>query len=194
MEFEKAGEYILSRIEAELPPFLYYHSFAHVLDVYKSMLLLAEAEGVGGEDLELLKIAVYYHDCGFVVRLQEHEAAGCDIARNTLPEFGYSYHQIERICGMIMATRLPQSPKNLAEQIICDADLDYLGREDFWSIGNNLYKELSHLDIVKSEQDWNRLQLSFLQNHTYFTKSARQSRQSQKMEHLSKVKQIVESY
>ena len=80
------------------------------------------------------------------------------------------------------------------EQIICDSDLDYLGREDFWQIGNNLYKELEIYGILNNQEDWNRLQLKFLSSHQYFTQSAINLRNEKKIQHLNRVIEIVNTY
>lgn len=191
MQFQKAKTYINGRLRKELPKHLSYHSVAHVKDVYAAAERLAKAEGVKGEDLTLLLTAVMYHDCGFMVQSKEHEKIGCDIARQSLPDFGYSPEQIERICGMIMATRIPQTPQNLLEQIIADADLDYLGRDDFWAIGNKLFTELQMYGIIQTEDEWNALQVRFLEQHHYFTKTAIETRKTQKDQYVSIIKSAL---
>lgn len=188
MQFQKAKSYINGRLRKELPKHLTYHSVAHVKDVYKSAERLAAAEGVKGEDLKLLLTAVMYHDCGFMVQSKDHEKIGCDIVREHLPGFDYTLEQIERICGMIMATRIPQTPHNLLEEIIADADLDYLGRDDFWTIGNKLFEELQMYGIIQTEDEWNALQIRFLDQHHYFTDTAIQTRQPKKDEYTAVLK------
>jgi predicted metal-dependent HD superfamily phosphohydrolase len=188
MQFQKAKAYINGRLRKELPKHLSYHSVAHVKDVYTAAERLAKAEGVKGEALTLLLTAVMFHDCGFMVQSKEHEQIGCDIARESLPRFDYSPDQIERICGMIMATRIPQTPQNLLEQIIADADLDYLGRDDFWSIGNKLFAELQMYGIIRTEDEWNALQVKFLEQHHYFTQTAINTRRQKKDEYVAILK------
>ena len=114
-----------------------------------------------------------------------------DIAAEYLPDFGYTPEQIEKIRGMIMATKIPQSPKNHLEEIICDADLDYLGRDDFFAIGDKLFAELNMYGIIDSENDWNKLQVTFLEKHNYFTKSAIKNRKAKKEEHLQLIKSKI---
>jgi hypothetical protein len=191
MEFQKAKTYINGRLRKELPRHLSYHSVAHVKDVYTAAERLAKAEGIKGEDLTLLLTAVLYHDCGFMESSKEHEAIGCNIARQSLPQFGYSPEQIERICGMIMATRIPQTPNNLLEQIIADADLDYLGRDDFWAIGNKLFTELQMYGIIRTEDEWNALQVRFLEQHHYFTKTAIETRKDKKDQYVAIIKSAL---
>lgn len=191
MEFEKVREFIVEKLQRELPAVYRYHSFAHVMDVYAAAEELAALEGLSDYETSLLRTAVLYHDCGFTEQSQNHELIGCRIARETLPNFNYSAAELDTICAMIMATKIPQNPHNLMEKIICDADLDYLGRDDFWEIGNKLYQELLSLGAIESELEWNRLQVRFLQQHEYFTDSAKRLRAAKKEEHLQKLISII---
>ena len=188
MDFQQAKKYITARQRKDLPKHLSYHSLSHIKDVYASAKRIAKAEGITGEDLTLLLTAALYHDCGFMVQAKDHERISCDIARQNLPGFGYSPEQIERLCGMIMATRVPQEPHNLLEQIICDADLDYLGRDDFSTIGDKLFLELQVYGIIRDEREWNELQVRFLEKHHYFTQTAIATRKSLKDAHLAELK------
>jgi uncharacterized protein len=191
MLYESAKEFILDKLTNELPPHLTYHSIDHIRDVYNSAGELALLEGVTGEDLKLLLTAVLFHDSGFTLSPKAHEDLGCQIAQKYLPGFEYTQEQITRICGMIMATMIPQSPNNLLEEIICDADLDYLGRDDFEKVGTLLYRELAANGIVSNENDWNKLQVDFLSRHHYFTRSAIAIREAKKEEHLNHLKSII---
>ena len=188
MEFEKVKKFILAKLRKELPRSLTYHSLGHIKDVYKAAQHLAKLEGVTGDELTLLLTAVLFHDSGFLIQQKEHERVGCEIARQYLPEYGYSEDQVERICGMIMATRIPQTPHNKLEEIICDADLDYLGRDDFFTIGNTLFDELCMYGLINTENDWNKLQVRFLEGHHYFTDSAIRLRKGMKDAHLASIR------
>ncbi len=191
MEFEKVKKFILKKLKNELPKNLTYHSSEHIKDVYSSAQTIAELEHVEGEDLLLLLTAVLFHDSGFIREQKNHEEESCGIAREYLPQYDYTPAQIDRICGMIMATKIPQTPHNRLEEIICDADLDYLGRDDFFKIGNGLYEELCMYGIINSEAEWNKLQVRFLEKHKYFTKTARKLRKPKKDEYLSMVRAKV---
>ena len=89
---------------------------------------------------------------------------------------------------MIMATKIPQSPATLPEMIICDADLDYLGRDDFESISNTLKTEFLIYGIIKDHDEWDRLQVSFFNSHQYFTKTSIRERCPVKLRHLELLK------
>jgi hypothetical protein len=92
------------------------------------------------------------------------------------------------ILGLIRATKIPQNPSNLLEKIICDADLDYLGREDFWEIGNKLFEELKTLGLISNKYEWNQNQLVFLENHSYFTNASQKLRNERKHQNLLEIK------
>jgi len=188
MNYFAAKSYILHRLAAELSIYHTYHSVAHTRDVLACALDLAQREGLNQQEKLLVATAAVYHDSGFLISWKEHESNSCRLARKTLPGFSYDPRQIDQICDMIMSTKIPQSPKNRLEEILCDADLDYLGRPDFFEIGRKLYQELRHQDLIDTEAEWNELQVSFLESHRYFTPTTIQRRQKQKETHLKDLK------
>ncbi len=194
MDYEKAKAFVFAKLTADLLPVLTYHGIHHTQDVLTAALMLAKAEQISPADTHLIKTAALFHDIGFTVQYKNHEEVGCDIARKSLPHFGYNPVQIEEICGMIMATKIPQNPKTPLEEILCDADLDYLGRKDFYPISNTLYRESLHYGFVKNEMEWDRLQVKFFENHHYFTKTANSLRLEEKNKRLQELKDIVEKY
>ncbi|MFH1321683.1 MAG: adenylate/guanylate cyclase domain-containing protein [Bacteroidota bacterium] len=193
-EFIKLKEFILNKLKKELPSNLSYHGVHHTVDVYNSAINIALSEKTKKEEIELLKIAALFHDSGFIKTYKGHEEESCKIARSVLPRFNFSKKQIDVVCGMIMATQVPQNPKNHLEKIICDADLDYLGRDDFYQISETLFKELNAVGIEMDEIKWNEIQLKFLESHHYFTKTTKSLRQPVKQKYIEKIRGIVESY
>ncbi|MGK0255370.1 MAG: hypothetical protein ACI9OE_002902, partial [Mariniflexile sp.] len=77
------------------------------------------------------------------------------------------------------------------EQIICDSDLDYLGRNDFYEISNKLYRELKEASFVSNEDQWNKLQIKFLESHKYHTDFAKKNRQPKKEKRIFEIKKLV---
>lgn len=195
MDYRAAKRYILAKLRTELSTKLYYHGMHHTLDVLRVARDLCKSEGVHGHLLKLVKTAALYHDAGFVKdKHAGHEFEGCIMARATLPKFGYVKDDIETICGMIMATKIPQSPTNLLEEIICDADLDYLGRADFYPIGQTLFMELTAYKLITGEQAWNRLQVNFLTAHHFHTRTNILTREPLKQRNLASLKSLVASH
>lgn len=194
MNYHAAKAFILDKLERELSDKLTYHGLHHTLDVLSTTEELCYFEKVPPYDALLLKTAALFHDAGFTVSNVSHETLGCDIARQYLPLYDYTFAEIEKVCGMIMATKIPQTPHSYLEQILCDADLDYLGRDDFYSIGATLFQELKTYNVLQSEEAWNRLQVNFLEKHHFFTKTNRRRRAPQKQHYLQELKSIVAGY
>lgn len=188
VNLEKVKDFILKKQSAELPKHLYYHNINHILDVHDAVKRYAKLEGVTPADTELLEVAALFHDSGFIVKADGHELISCGFAEEYLPDFGYSFNQIEKIKGMIMATRIPQTPKNHLEQILADADLDYLGRADFEEISGGLFEELKVENKIADIDSWNKIQVSFFEKHSYFTESAKRLRNAKKQENLQLIK------
>lgn len=195
MDYRAAKQFILARLRAELSDQLYYHGLHHTMDVLRVAGELCAAENVRGRELGLVKIAALFHDAGFVKNKHAgHEAEGCLMVRDALPHFGYSPADIGVVCGMIMATKIPQSPQNLLEEILCDADLDYLGRDDFYKIGNSLFEELKAYQLISDEQAWNRLQVGFLDAHRFHTRTNKALREPVKRAYLRDLEELVGTY
>ncbi|MEA3446652.1 MAG: adenylate/guanylate cyclase domain-containing protein, partial [Bacteroidota bacterium] len=183
-------DYMIAKLQNELPNNLYYHNLQHTIDVCVQSEIIANSEGVTDEETILLKTAALFHDCGFTKGYENHELNGVKIAREILPHYQYSALQIETICELIMATRIPPNPKNKLEMIICDADLDYLGRRDFIPVSKNLFMELYERKKIKSVDEWLKKQISFIDRHTYFTKTALENRNVNKKQQLENIRQM----
>ncbi|MCT4622323.1 MAG: HD domain-containing protein [Schleiferiaceae bacterium] len=189
-DYDKAVQYILDKLENSLDPYLYYHGLHHTKDVLSSVEHIALSEGVTEHELNLLKVAAAYHDCGFLVMYKNHEEVSCGIAFEALPRFGFTPDEMETVFGMIKATKVPQSPKNKLEKIICDADLDYLGRDDFEHISDSLYQEFKHWNIVSDFKTWMTIQVNFLENHVYWTDFSKKYRREGKLKKLAELKAV----
>lgn len=190
--FTPIRSYILDKLKNDLPATLTYHNIHHFEDVLQQAIRIARAEGVSGEEeLFLLKTACLYHDSGFLFAYQGHEEKSCRIAEEDLPRFGVSPVQVRRIQALILATRIPQSPHDLLQKILCDADLDYLGRDDFYPIAETLFEELKAYKLITNREEWNRVQVSFLTSHHYFTGTSVRLRNEKKLIHLEALKKIV---
>lgn len=188
MEPERACDYILNKLKTELPDYLHYHNVGHTQDVYSVAIELAGREEIIASEKPLLFTAACFHDAGFLERAIGHENVSCRLAHEILPGFGYMPDEIERVCSIIMATKIPQQPKNHTEEILSDADLDYLGRDDFEFISDKLFSELSLLGVVSSYREWNHIQVAFMENHRYFTKTSRKLREAKKDGNLKLIK------
>ncbi|WP_184549691.1 phosphohydrolase [Mucilaginibacter sp. FT3.2] len=187
MQIEKAREFILDKINRELPAHFHYHSANHAEDVYTAAKMIAGKEGINAHETGLLLTAASFHDSGFVCGEADHEINSCKIAQEHLPAFAYTADEITTVCDIIMATKIPQNPHNKLGEIICDADLDYLGRNDFFILSKRLFSELEITHNLQTQQEWDKQQVSFLKSHRYFTKTAIALRAAEKEKHLQAI-------
>jgi adenylate cyclase len=191
IQFTDIQEIILDKLEKELPKGLYYHNVKHTVDVVTEVELIGWGEGCSDEEILLLKTAALFHDAGHTISYDNHEYNGTILAREMLPGYNYSPEQIERICSIILATKLPPKPNDLLESIICDSDLDYLGRSDFIPVSNTLYEELKEMNKMGSLNEWNKLQVKFISGHQYFTETARSLREVNKQLQIERIQSLI---
>lgn len=188
INYYKAERHIMKMLEKNLSPKLHYHSIAHTKDVCLAIERLAIAEGITDEGLFLLKSAATYHDAGFVESYEKNEPVGARLAEEILPNYGYSEQHIEQIKKLIYVTQIPHKPTDHLEEIICDADLDYLGRSDFHEIADKLRLELREHGKIDSDRKWDEIQVQFLTSHQYFTETAKRTRDAKKAQNLQEIK------
>lgn len=173
LNLQSAKSYALTRLTEDITTTRVYHSITHTLDeAAPAVEKLAALEGVDGEDLILLCTAVYFHDIGFVESNGNHEQVGARIASAVLPGFGYQPVQVQTIQNLILATRLPQSPKTHLEEILADADLVILGKDTFMERNQDLRAEMANYGEPVTDDIWFGEQLCFLCTHSYFTEAA----------------------
>jgi hypothetical protein len=189
--FMEIQEEVLDFMEHRLPNNLYYHNIKHTIDVITEVELIGWAEGVSLENIFLLKLAALFHDSGHTISYKDHEFHSSEIARERLAGYDFTREQIDTVCRIILATKIPPRPNDLLEQIICDSDLDYLGRIDFIPVSNTLYNELKEREMIGSLNDWNKMQIKFISNHQYFTKTARGLREVNKQQQIERLEQTI---
>jgi len=187
MDFDRLREKTFSFLENHLDENLMYHTPEHTKEILDNTVTLANAEKVDGKNLTILKTAALLHDIGYAKSNIEHEAVSCDIASRWLPGFGYKAEDIQQIKEIIMSTRIPQNPKGKLSEILCDADLYYLGGNEYESKAGLLFSEMKKLKTIKNEKQWLRLQIDFLISHTFFTQTAQKNRNSGKQNNLNKL-------
>lgn len=187
MQFEQAYSFIMEKLENDLPSYIRYHNAQHTKDVMAAAEYLGQKEGIMDRDMMLLKTAALFHDTGFLQQMAGHEEISCELARKHLPHFEYTTDEVEHICRIIMATRLPQSPSDKLGEILCDADLSYLGEDDYIRQSQHLFQELRHNGIIETQEDWVLQQIRFLTSHRYFTETARREKNAAKEKVIKKI-------
>lgn len=192
MQYQKLYDFFIAKLESGLPPYLSYHNIQHTKNVIEAAELLGSAENINETEMTLLKTAALFHDSGFLQDHVNHEAISVSIAKKHLPNFEYSEAEIEHIAQMIMATKLPQSPKDNLGKILCDADLYYLGGTDYTKHADNLFAENKKLGLFGSKTEWLIQQIGFLTSHQYFTEVAKKNRDEIKQKNLHALEQVLQ--
>ncbi|MBL8007838.1 MAG: HD domain-containing protein [Ignavibacteria bacterium] len=182
------SDYVYSLFKNKLPAYYVYHNLKHTEEVAANALKISEKLNLNDDDKEIVVLAAWLHDTGFIERVDNHEDISIDIARKFLKELNYSDEKIELIAGCINATKYPQNPKNLLEEITADADLFHLGTKDFED-----KTELLRLEWEKtrgrnySEAEWLKINSDFLTSHKYFTRYAKKALDENKTATLLKI-------
>ncbi|AUC80767.1 HD domain-containing protein [Lacinutrix sp. Bg11-31] len=183
--FTEIYNHVLAILNAKLPSYLTYHNTNHTLYILENAIYIAHKENVSKPDLYLLKIAALFHDTGFIYSYDTHEEKSCEIAKNELKKFNVSNEDISTICNIIRATKVPQNPKTLLENILADADLEYLATTNFKKVGDKLFEELKHFKPQTTRKKWNATQIKFIKNHHYHTSFCKHYKEHRKQKNLN---------
>src|SRR5579859_6352419 len=148
-----------------------FHNINHTEEVVKNAEAIAAACRLNDDQINTVLIAAWLHDTGYRQGAEGHEQRSSDNAERLLKEWGASDQKIQDVIRAIMATKMPQNPRDIMGEVLCDADLAHLGAEDFQVCGTDLREELGrhHNKSFESDEDWFKFNLNFLENHRYFT-------------------------
>ena len=183
--------FVINLLRSRIPSIYYFHDHEHTLYVIDKTIEIAKQENCTEKEITLLSVAALWHDLGYINIYKGHEKESCKLAREYLPGYGFSDDDINTMCGMIMATKIPQSPQTKLEEILADADLEYLGTENVAIEADKLFRELQALNPALTEQAWNQQQISFLQGHKYFTAYCKKNKAGVKSAYLEKLLHTV---
>ena len=181
-----AEQYVVNLFSQKIGKDFTFHSFNHTREVVLHTELIAGNYELSEEDHTALILAAWFHDAGYSAGLKKmHEEESQKIAAEFLHKQNAPQSLIDKVKGCIIATRMPQSPSNLIEQIICDADLFHLGTKDFKEKNKMLRQEINSLEEEKiGKKEWVNLNIEFLDRHRYFTDYAREMLDPVKKSHL----------
>jgi predicted metal-dependent HD superfamily phosphohydrolase len=172
---ELAQSHVLDLFAQQLPMEYCFHNPQHTVDVVEQAREIALAEGMAGQQIDVVVVAAWFHDVGYVECYQGHEQRSMRIAAEFLHQHGVSEDAIAMIVGCIGATQMPQSPRNLMEAVLCDADLANLGSADFWANSALLRAEQEwYLQTKFDDVEWFNQCRQFCAHHQFHTEYARQ--------------------
>lgn len=189
--YHTVKNHFFERLQKELPVEYKYHSLEHTEDVIQQAELIGKAESLNEHQMGVVLTAALFHDAGFIIQRKNHEQISCNIFLEYADEHALSKEIKRDVMRCIHATEIPQSPSSKMENVLCDADLDYLGRNDFEEIAELLYEELLSCKEVDSIAQWDKIQVQFLGNHKYHTAYSIKNRKDKLQENLEVIKARV---
>lgn len=173
---------------------LIYHNLLHTEQVVKAVVKIANHYQLSDHDFFIVNAAAWFHDTGYLTSFEHHEARGADSARTFLSERGLEPAAVEMVVNCILATKMPQHPVGLLEQIVCDADLFHLGSDEFKERNKLMRKEAEAFygkDIDKNE--WRLHTIAFFENHHYHTDYSQELLNVKKALNLQELKDKLNS-
>ena len=191
-------EYIRDLFRDELPGGIKYHDADHTLHPTRGVVAVANrialSENISEHDRELLITAAYFHDTGYIREYDKNEPIAARMAGRILKLIGYQPGEIENIQKMILATDLAREPETHVEKILCDADLDHLGRDDFFELDGKLRqgRRIRGLD-VSDDAKWYEGTLRVLKKHKYYTQSQKKLREKEKKKNTEKLEKLLKN-
>lgn len=185
---KKSTDFVSGLLEHKLPEKIVYHDFTHTNEVIEMCRKLGETSKLSPWDMEILILAAIFHDSGYIFTIDGHEQKSAEIAAEFLKENGCPEDKISKITSCILATSMPQNPKNSLEEIICDADLSHFGRKNFFERIDLLRFELEFTKgLVFSDAEWLKSNIDMLISHPFRTKAAQAELNERRTENLLKL-------
>ncbi len=190
VDFEHMRSNIINYLKSNLPDEVVYHDLFHTLNVEKAAIRLGRLEGLNEDELMLLRTASLYHDSGFIFNYHRNELHSVRLMEQHLPNYGYDKEQIEIIRSMILVTASNVEPVTLLEQLMCDADHDYIGRADYYVVSEKLRVEIEAMESKMTDLEWIDFQIDYLQTeHKYYSISAKNIRDKGKKNRIMELKE-----
>jgi HD superfamily phosphodiesterase len=190
--------YIRELFRDELPDGIKYHDAHHTLHHTKGVVAVANSiaisENISEHDRELLITAAYFHDTGYIREYDKNEPIAARMAGRILRLIGYKRKEIEKVQKTILSTDLEREPKTHIEKILCDADLDHFGREDFFKLDGKLREGRRARGIdVSDDAKWYKGTLKIIKKHQYYTESQKKLREKEKQENIRRLLNKLEN-
>jgi predicted metal-dependent HD superfamily phosphohydrolase len=186
----KVTAYVEALFRAKRPDWVKFHTVRHARAVAEASQEIGLACCLSEDDLEVVTLAAWFHDTGYLEGIDGHEERSVQIASVYLRDHGYPEEKIARIAGCIRATEMPQNPKSLLEQVLCDADIAHLASKDFFEVTELIRSEIEHRMRLKlTDEEWLAMNTEFVADHQYHTDCARSKYAEQHAANLKALRQ-----
>lgn len=185
-----AKDYVFDLFKKQLNPQLIYHNFNHTAEVVSAAEEIALASNLPKAEMEILLLSALFHDTGYMTTYQGHEEESVRFALEFLQQHKFSETQMQSVASAIRATKYPQHPKNLLEEILCDADFNHFGHKDYLEKSNLLRLEWELMKQVPENNTWPETDICFLTEHKFYTEYAQRTYAKTKGRNIIKLHEI----
>ncbi len=183
----RVGRFVKQLFDEKLPSNLIFHNLDHTINVVRGVQIIGKQMNISGTEQEILNLAAWFHDTGHITRYRGHEEISQQIAFTWLRAAAYPRRKLDQVLSCIAATKLPQTPSNKLEEIVCDADLFHLSQSGYCETQAKLRAELELIfDKTYTNKEWALENMAFIEGHHYFTSYGRSVLEKQKS--LNKIK------
>jgi predicted metal-dependent HD superfamily phosphohydrolase len=187
------GRFVTDLFEKQLPEWAHYHNIEHTRKVVSECRKIGKVLKLDDNDLEVLTVAGWFHDTGYIRKRKSNETEGAAIARAFLQKEKLSRPMIQKVVGCIMATKMPQRPRNILQKVICDADLASLGKKTFLR-ENELFRRET-IESENSDFDLRRWLLrteTLLDNHRFHTSYGKKILERGRLRNIGIIRKLIE--
>lgn len=186
---DQVRAYAASLFHAKKDDRLIYHNLQHTENVVKAVVKIANHYQLSDQDFFIVSAAAWFHDTGYLTSFDQHEARGAESVKQFLDERGVDPAVTAQVVNCILATKMPQHPVSLLEQIVCDADLFHLGGDSFKERNKLMRKEVeAYFGKVINKDDWRLKTIGLFESHHYHTEYAQDLLTAKKNLNLQELK------
>lgn len=188
----KAEEYVSGLFKQKLPENLLYHNLSHTNEVAEIAKELGEISKLSDSELEMLQVAAWFHDTGYIKKYNGHEEESLKYAKEFMDGEDYDEKKQKEVERLIKSTIKDHNAQDLLEEILHDADMAHIGRKRFFRKGELLRVELENfLDESYSELEWEKKQYQFLINNNFLTRAGKQEYGKRRVKNIKKQRKNI---
>ncbi len=147
--------YVRDLLKTELPKTLVFHNIKHTLEVVNAAAEIGSHCNFTSEQINIVQVAAWFHDCGYTQTYIGHEAISQELAKDFLLRDSYPPDFVTRVLECIEATKYPQLPFSIESMVLCDADLYHFTRPNYHWYEEALRKEFQeYFDKHQTDAGW----------------------------------------
>ncbi|GAB1451393.1 hypothetical protein MASR2M47_14490 [Draconibacterium sp.] len=191
---EEAERYVSNKLRNETPIGYTYHTLDHTMEVVKNAIYIGSKENIGEDEMNMLVVAAWFHDVGYVKKYVGHETESAAMADKFLEQREVDKTIRDNIVDCILSTTFPQQAKSKIAEVLCDADLMHLGLSTYFGWAQKLRQEQKSAGVAALKQiEFEKESVRIFEQHHYFTKYCRDTLTETKQDNLNRIKEKIAS-